>query len=237
MHGIMLPEIERLLILQERDQRIRAFQAELKTVPLERKDLEARLAAAAAGADKAKTALRELEVEKKRLEVEAQGKREQIGKFKAQQMQTRKNEEFQAFGVQIQHFEAEVVKIEDRELEVMESIEAAKPVLAEAERNAAEAKAMVARQIADLDAKDATLNEQLKTAEASRAALAEGIDEDLLDQYNRLFRSKNGAAIVALEHEVCTGCHMKLTMQTLVHIKAEKQVTHCEQCGRILYLA
>jgi len=233
----MLPEIERLLILQERDQRIRAFQAELKTVPLERKDLEARLAAAAAGADKAKTALRELEVEKKRLEVEAQGKREQIGKFKAQQMQTRKNEEFQAFGVQIQHFEAEVVKIEDRELEVMESIEAAKPVLAEAERNAAEAKAMVARQIADLDAKDATLNEQLKTAEASRAALAEGIDEDLLDQYNRLFRSKNGAAIVALEHEVCTGCHMKLTMQTLVHIKAEKQVTHCEQCGRILYLA
>ena len=181
--------------------------------------------------------LRELEVEKKRLEVEAQSKRDQINRFKTQQMQTRKNEEFQALAHEITHFENEISKIEDRELEVMELIEAAKPVLAEAERNVAEARKRVASQIADLDAKIATLNETLKTVEAERAALTEGVDEDILDQYNRLFASKGGNVIVSLEHEVCTGCHMKLTTQTLVRVKGGQQITHCEQCGRILYWA
>ena len=231
----MFPEIEKLLVLQDRDQRIRTLKTELKNVPIERKDLETRLAATAAGAEKAKASLRESEVQKKRLEVEAQGKRDQINRFKTQQMQTRKNEEFQALGNEIAHFEKEIAKIEDRELEVMELIEVAKPVLAEAERNVAETKNRVAVQISDLEAKIATLRETLKTAEAERAALTDGIDEDLLDQYNRLFVSKGGDAVVSLEHEVCTGCHMKLTTQTLVRVRGGQQITHCEQCGRILY--
>jgi len=231
----MLPEIEKLLVLQDRDQRIRTLKTELKNAPLERKDLETRLAATAAGAESAKAKLRELEVEKKRLEVEAQGKRDQINRFKTQQMQTRKNEEFQALGNEIAHFEKEISKIEDRELEVMELMEAAKPALAEADRKAAESKSRVASQIADLEAKIATIGEALKTAEAERDALTVGIDEDLLDQYNRLFASKGGNAVVALEHEVCTGCHMKLTTQTLVRVRGAQEITHCEQCGRILY--
>ena len=231
----MLPEIEKLLVLQDRDQRIRTLKTELKNAPIERKDLETRLAATAAGAETAKANLRELEVEKKRLEVEAQGKRDQINRFKTQQMQTRKNEEFQALGNEIAHFEKEISKIEDRELEVMEQIETARPALAEAERKVAEAKSRVASQITDLEAKIAIINETLKTAEAERGALAVGIDEDLLDQYNRLFASKGGNPVVALEHEVCTGCHMKLTTQTLVRVRGAKEITHCEQCGRILY--
>ena len=233
----MLPEIEKLLVLQDRDQRIRSLKTELKNAPLERKDFESRLATAASGAEKTKAKMRELEVEKKRLEVEAQAKRDQIAKFKTQQMQTRKNEEFQAFGQQIAHFEAEINKIEDRELEVMEAIEALRPSVAEAERNAAEAKSRVASQLADLEAKIVLLGETLKQVEADRATLTDGIDEDTLDQYNRLFASKGGNAVVALEHEVCTGCHMKLTTQTLVRVKGGKEVTHCEQCGRILYWA
>jgi len=167
--------------------------------------------------------------------VEAQSKRDQINRFKTQQMQTRKNEEFQALGNEIAHFEKEIGKIEDRELEVMEAIEAAKPVLADAERAVAEARSRVAAQIADLEAKITTLNETLKTTETERASLTDGIDEDLLDQYNRLFVSKGGNAVVSLEHEVCTGCHMKLTTQTLVRVRGGKEITHCEQCGRILY--
>ncbi len=35
----MLPDIERLLILQDRDKKVRALRAALKNVPLERKAL------------------------------------------------------------------------------------------------------------------------------------------------------------------------------------------------------
>jgi uncharacterized protein len=231
----MLPEIEKLLVLQDRDQRIAHLKAELKSVPVEHKALEARLAALAGEADKARTGVRTLEVEKKRLETEAAGKREQIARFKTQQMQTRKNEEFQAFGVQIKHFEGEISKLEDRELEIMEAMEAAKPALAQADRAAAEAKERVAEQMANLEAKTKALDEQLKAAEAARGQYTEGLSEDVLYEYNSLFKTKNGLAVVALEHEVCTGCHMKVTTQTVVNAKSAPRITNCEQCGRIVY--
>jgi len=231
----MLPEIEKLLVLQDRDQRIASLKNEIKTVPIERKALEERLAAAAAGADKAKTGVRALEVEKKRLETEVQGKREQIAKFKTQQMQTRKNEEFQAFGLQIKHFEGEITKIEDRELEIMEAMEADRPALAAAERSVAEAKERVARQIGELEEKAAILKGQLETAEAGRKALTEGISEETLEEYERLFATKGGQAVVAADHEFCTGCHMKLITQTLVKVKGNHEIATCEDCGRILY--
>jgi predicted nucleic acid-binding Zn-ribbon protein len=71
--------------------------------------------------------------------------------------------------------------------------------------------------------------------EAERPRFTEGVDEDLLDRYNRLFKSKNGIALVTVEHEVCTGCHMKVTHQVILEVKAEKEIIGCPQCGRILY--
>jgi predicted nucleic acid-binding Zn-ribbon protein len=232
----MLQEIEQLLVLQDRDRRIRTLKTELKNAPLERKELEAKLAAANTGAEQAKQKVRELEVQKNKLAVEAQAKRDQIAKFKTQQMQTRKNEEYQALTNEIAHFEKEVQKVEDTELEVMEEIDRNTPILAEAERVAAELRKQVAGQISDLEAKTQTLTKNLAEVEVDRAGLTKGIDEDLLDVYNRLFSSKGGNAVVPLEHEVCMGCHMKLTTQTAVRVKGGKEITHCEQCGRILYL-
>jgi hypothetical protein len=231
----MLPEIERLLVLQDRDRRIRNIKLELKRVPAERAEIEARLSAANAGADQAKLKLREMEVAKGKLDLAAQAKRDQIARFRTQQSQTRKNEEYQALTNEIAHFEKEIQKIEDEELEVMDAIEKMKPVLAEAEKNAAHQRTIVQGQIADADAKGKALQAQLADLEAERAILAQEIDEDLLDQYNRLFASKGGDAVVGLEHEVCMGCHMKLTTQTAVRVKGAREITQCEQCARILY--
>ena len=58
----------------------------------------------------------------------------------------------------------------------------------------------------------------------------------MLDRFNRLFASKGDAAVVALEHEFCTGCHMKVTTATSVRVKGGLEIVSCEQCGRILYL-
>ena len=57
---------------------------------------------------------------------------------------------------------------------------------------------------------------------------------DLLDTFNRLFANKT-EAVVPLEHEICMGCHMKVTTQIAVKVKGAREVVHCEQCGRILY--
>ena len=65
--------------------------------------------------------------------------------------------------------------------------------------------------------------------------LASRLDEDVLNRFERLFKSKGDAAIVALRHEVCTGCHMKITPQTAHRVKSGREIVSCEQCGRILF--
>jgi predicted nucleic acid-binding Zn-ribbon protein len=91
--------------------------------------------------------------------------------------------------------------------------------------------------MADLDEKGKTLESRLNALTAERAEISAKVEEDLLSRFERLFASKGDAAIVGLEHEVCTGCHMKVTTQTAHRVKNGKEIVSCEQCGRILYAA
>ncbi|HEX8076447.1 MAG TPA: C4-type zinc ribbon domain-containing protein, partial [Chthoniobacterales bacterium] len=160
-----------------------------------------------------------------------------INRLKTQQYETRKNEEFRAMGNEIERYEKEIQQIEDQELELMDQAEKLKGELAIEEKKAAVARESIARQLADLEAKQQTLDGQLNQLSAERAELAGKVEEDLLSLFERLFVSKGDAAVVALEHEVCTGCHMKVTTQTAHRVKNGKEIVSCEQCGRILYAA
>ena len=77
--------------------------------------------------DASKLRAKQIEVERKKLEVEAGAKRDNINRFKTQQFQTRKNEEFQALSNEIKRFEKDIETIEDKELELMEELERLKP--------------------------------------------------------------------------------------------------------------
>jgi uncharacterized protein len=232
----MLPELAQLLTLQERDQRIRAFQTELNAIPEERRYKEKQIADSAARLDAAKLRMKEIEVERNKLQVDAQVKRDAIAKYKTQQFQTRKNEEFSALGHEIEAAEKNIVTIEDRELELMEEVERLKPAVAEAERQHKEEQSKLEGQIAELGRKIENIQARVAELTESRPALTEGLDEDVLDQYTRLFKSKSGSALVEIDHEVCTGCHVKVTTQVSLGVKGDKAIVHCPNCGRILYL-
>jgi predicted nucleic acid-binding Zn-ribbon protein len=231
----MQPELEQLLILQNRDQKIRQIRTEMKTVPLQRAQLDAQRAAAETALEAVKAKAREVEVHRKRLELDAGTRTESINRLKTQQYETRKNEEFRAMGNEIERYQKEIREIEDQELELMDQTDKLKEQIATEEKKAAGARELVARQLADIDAKEKALQVQLEGLLKERADLAANVDEDVLDRYDRLFASKGNAAVVALEHEVCTGCHMKITTQTVHRVKSNRELVSCEQCGRILY--
>jgi predicted nucleic acid-binding Zn-ribbon protein len=233
----MLNEIAQLLLLQDRDQRTRTYKAELETIPLEQRRIDQLVASKSGAFEQARQRFRDLEVQKRKLELDAQSRRDTIIKYKSQQFQTRKNEEFQAIGQEIQRFEKEIERIEDTEIELMEESEKISSHVTQAEQELAAAKRQAQQQEADLKRKQQTLEELLRETENERERLAQGLDPDLLFRYSRLFATKGGNAVVPVEHEFCMGCHMKNTT-TLVHrVKLSREIVHCEQCGRILYYA
>ena len=232
----MHSELEQLLVLQDRQQKIRHIQAEIRTLPLERAHLESQLAATEAGVDGLKLKARQVEVQRKNLELDVGTRSESIARLKTQQYQTRKNDEFQAIGHEIERYENEIRKLEDEELELMIEADQLKSEIEAADKSERSTKDSISRQLADLQTKSKALGSQQQELETEREALAAKIDTDLLDQFERLFNSKGDAAVVAVEHGVCTGCHMKVTTATAARVKAGKEIVNCEQCGRILYL-
>jgi len=230
-------ELEQLLVLQDRQQKIKQIETEIKTLPLQKNNLEAQLAASAASVEALKQKARQVEIDRKRLELDVGTRAESIARLKTQQYQTRKNDEFQAMGHEIERYENEIRKIEDEELELMEQVDKLKAELGADEKKATTTKESISRQMTDLEAKSKTLESRLEDLTRERAELAGKIDEDLLSRFERLFASKGDAVVVALEHEVCTGCHMKVTTATAARVRAGKEIVSCEQCGRILYAA
>jgi len=229
-------ELEQLLILQDRQQKIRQIENEIKNLPLQRKLLESQLSETAAALEAIKQKARQVEVDRKKLELDVGTRTDSINRLKTQQYQTRKNDEFQAMGHEIERYEDEIRKIEDQELELMDQGDKLKVEVAAEEKKSTATKDSVSRQMTDLGEKGKALEIRLQELSKERIALAGEMDEDLLDRFERLFASKGDSAIVAVEHGFCTGCHMRLTTATVNAAEAGKEIVNCEQCGRILYV-
>jgi len=230
-----LPAVTQLLIIQDRDRKLRQLKTELKNAPLERKSLEGKLAGTSAALEAAKLKAKEIEVRRKELENQVKGLEERILKYEQQKLATKKNEEYQAYDHQIETLRKEIAGLEDRELELMEAAESQKPVIAKADQEASTTRNLVQRQIADLESKIKTIESQQGEVQAERAKLASEVDEDLLDTYQRLFDKKDGIAVAALSNEICQGCHVKAQTHIVHAVRGAKEVTSCLNCGRILY--
>lgn len=231
----MLETIEKLLILQERDQRIRREQGELAHIEPERETFKAKAAKAAADLEAAKLKVKQLEAARKELELEVEEKKQLIARYSNQQFQTRKNEEYRALAHEIDMCKDAIFKIEDREIELMEQGEAAQKEVARATAAANETRRMVEEQTAQLNAREENLRKELATLQTNREELAAAVEEGARGRYERLMRSKGEHVVVGIQHGVCGGCHMRVPPQLLVMCQAEKELVSCSNCGRILY--
>jgi len=231
----MLDVIEKLLILQDRDRKIRRISTELAHIEPQRQTMKTRAAAANASLEAAKTKVKELESQRKDLELEVEAKKQLITKYANQQLQTRKNEEYRALANEIQTCKEAIFKIEDQEISLMEQGEAAQKEVARATQAASEARKMADDQVTQLGVREENLKKELAELEANREELAAAVDDSTRGRYERLMKNKGENVVVGVQHGVCGGCHMKLQPQLVVSCQAQQELVTCSNCGRILY--
>src|SRR6185436_18260631 len=121
----MLEAIEKLLILQDRDRKISRLRTELANIGPERQSLAAKTASSQAALDAAKLRIKQIESDRKKLELEAESKKQAIERYSLQQFQTKKNDEYRALAHEIEMAREAIVKLEDQQLELMEQAESA----------------------------------------------------------------------------------------------------------------
>jgi len=232
----MQDEVRALLILQDRDRRLLALAKDLEKLPQDEARARTKLAGDEAAVKKAHQALLDCELRVKKIELDAETRRTTIKRLKSQQFETRKNEEFVALGHEIVRYEKELDDFETKELEAMEEVDGFRSAQKAAEATLTSTQKLVEEDLESITQRHARMEADRAEVIAEREKLLTNVPESLIPLYNRLMKTKDGLAIAPLRDGKCEGCHMRLIASTIMKVQSAKEITQCEDCGRILYI-
>jgi uncharacterized protein len=228
--------LQHLLILQNRDQKILTLTRDLEKIPRDEEHAKNTLQHDKTILEKSHEAVKICEVDIKKVDLEIATRRTTIQRLKHQQFETRKNDEFTALGNEVIRYEKEIDQLETNELELMEKADALRIIMKQAEVKLSQSKALVDEDLKVLVEKRKQLESRHGELKIERESLAASASEELLPLYGKLMKGKDGSAIVSVVGAQCTGCHMKLISSTLVKAQSKSEIAQCENCGRILYM-
>ena len=229
------PEIEKMLLLQDHDLRIIRLEKELGDAPKRKQAIDALLDDHRQALAKAKEELKARQSDIKQAELDVEGSREKVRKYRGQQIQLKSNQEFRAMEGEIAGVEKTIRQLEDRMIEMMETIEAAQNAVKERDTALKTEEVSVKREIEAIDQRAREVQTELDQARQARTALAVGLEAARLQHYERIMKNKREKALVPVEHGACGSCHMKLPPYQVHDARNQTGIVVCEYCGRMLY--
>lgn len=212
-----------------------SLETQLAAAPRDIAAVEARIATERQAIETAKAEWHGLEAKKKTLENEIKAGEEKVAKYKHQQLEVRKNDEYRALTHEIETMEGVISGYEEEELKIMYAIDEAKKRFAEAERVLKENISGHEAKIAALRAHEIDLRGQHEQALAAVGAARLQVPEPQTRLYDRLAKKPGMPVCVAVQGGRCGGCHMKVSSNIEFEARKAENIVTCDQCGRIVY--
>jgi predicted nucleic acid-binding Zn-ribbon protein len=230
------PQIEKLLIVQDRDTTLQKIEQELARIPKDLLTIEARITAEEANIEAASQSLKEKEVQRHELDTEVKSKEAGIAKFRTQQLEVKKNDEYRALTHQIEQGESEISVLEEREIELMLEIDSEREAF-HSEKATIDARiADQRRQIVQLGKLEQNLNASIDEAKAAVETARTEVDENWLEHYDRVKKlAKRAPYVVRIEAHKCGGCHLRVSNEVAREAINRGEPTFCDQCSRMVY--
>ncbi len=230
------PQIEKLLIVQDRDMSLQKIERELDRIPLERASIEKSIQNEEANIEEARRSLKEKEVQRHEIDVEVKAKESAIQRFRNQQLEVKKNEEYRALTHQIEQLEAEISEQEGKEIELMLEIDEVKATF-EAARGTIEARIQAQRdEIVKLGEREKNLQQTVQTSKAEVEAARAQADASFLGHYDRVKKlTKRAPYVVPIEGHKCGGCHLRVSNEVSKNATNHGEPHFCDQCARMVY--
>jgi len=126
-------------------------------------------------------------------------------------------------------------KLEDRDLEIMETVERSNTTISELRSSLEKLGIEWQKQQKNFTAELKELENTISGLKDKRQTLASEIDHQVLTVYEELKKQK-GASVAKVEQGICRGCRISLPVNELQQVRSGSMV-RCSSCGRILFLA
>lgn len=222
--------------LQEVDARLYHLTQERQAKPLLIDELHTHLAAQRQRLTELEEQSKTLQTQHKTQELDLGSREEKIKKLQAQLFQVKTNKEYTAMQKEIEGAKADNSLLEETIIGLLEQIDQTQAQLQQAKADWQQREAQTRQDVQRIEGEMTALDQQLRQIEADRQRLLPSLDAAILQQYERILRSRNGLALVPVVGEACGGCHMALPPQIINEAAQEQRLVTCGSCARLLYV-
>lgn len=227
-----LRSLYEMQVIDKEYDRIQRLKGEL---PLEVEDLEDEITGIENRITRTNEEFAELETELNARKASIDASNDLINKYEKQMDNVKNNREYEALTKEVSIQKLEIQLAEKKIRESSELLESRKESFGEIEELLASKKEELDKKIKELETITKETKKEEKVLAKQRDAAKANVEDRLMKAYERIRSSyKNGLAVVSVERESCGGCFAKIPPQIQIDIDAEKRVTTCEHCGRIL---
>jgi predicted nucleic acid-binding Zn-ribbon protein len=228
-------QLEILVKLQAIDTEIYNLKAEKEAKPQQLKEIEALFEEKKQKLASLEKNLLDLQKQRKDKELELASKEESGKKLQSQLYSLKTNKEYQVMLQQIQDALADASLIEDKILAILDETDKLKIEVEKEKAQLKEEEKVFSSQKNEIEARVKEIDDRLAQLEAQRKQVIPEVDVKILAQYERILKSRDGLAIVAVTNNSCKGCNMFVPPQVINLIKMYERMITCEVCNRILY--
>lgn len=221
--------------LQQLDDQIRELESSLKDFPETIKNLEKERDGKANMLEGTKGKLGENIKAREKLEKEILLVKEKITKYREQMGKATTNKEYQGFIAEIKYEEDTIGSIEEKILEHMLVSDEIMKEIRDSEGEFRKVAESYNKKIEDLGHTVGYNKIKLDELKKSKATLRSEIVPRLLAMYDSLSEKKSGKAVSLVESHFCGVCNVMIRPQHLNELLANKGMSTCECCGRLLY--
>lgn len=231
----MNTDLKKLIRLQEVDLFVEEYRANTDAFPARSKALDVKLASALEGVERVEKAIQTSQGKRKEHEIRVTDLEGKVSKYRDQLMSVKTNEEYKAMTKEIAFSQAKITLEEDQILAVMEQSEVLNQNLKAAEAALAGDQSLIVVERGKLQEQNTKDKETLEGYLNERSQLASGIDEEAVNQYERVRKVRGGVAMARAIDENCEVCNVRMRPQRFQEVRQNDEIIPCDSCGRILY--
>lgn len=231
----MLPDLERLIQLQEVESKAAVANKAIAEAPGRIAALDALLQSATTALASAKQSLEENKTARRSIDKDLLADQQRLEKYKDQVMAVKTNEQLHAMQHQIKAVEEEIGQREEKVLvnmmeadEINATIKKAEGALKAAQAKMAAEKSVIENEVKSNQATLAECND-------ARIRIIGAMDnKSVVETFNRIAKVR-GIAVARAADERCTVCQVRLRPAVFAEVRKNDQIVQCDSCNRILY--